>query len=64
MARPTRVCMVPSGAEFGWQAGQEPDYYPDSLPPVVDIGPGSPAGVCFDMSKVPEKYQNAFYIND
>ena len=45
--RPTRVCMVPSGAEFGWRngSGKWPDYYPDSLPPVVDIGPGSPTGV-------------------
>ncbi len=65
--RPTRVCMVPSGAEFGWRngSGKWPDYYPDSLPPVVDIGPGSPTGVCFGYgARFPEKYQNAFYIND
>jgi len=57
--------MVPSGAEFGWRngSGKWPDYYPDSLPPIVDIGPGSPAVVCFGYrAKFPEKYQNAFYI--
>ena len=36
-----------SGSEFGWRngAGKWPAYYPDSLPAVVDIGPGSPTGV-------------------
>ncbi|MDA0752296.1 MAG: c-type cytochrome [Verrucomicrobia bacterium] len=65
--RPTRVCMVPSGAEFGWRngSGKWPAYYPDSLPPVVDIGPGSPTGVCFGYgAKFPAKYQEAFFIND
>src|SRR6185436_7676909 len=40
--RPTRVCMVASGAEFGWRsgAGKWPAYYPESLPADVDIGPG------------------------
>ena len=33
--RPTRVCHVVSGAEFGWRngAGKWPSFYPDSLPP-------------------------------
>ncbi len=65
--RPTRVCMVPSGAEFGWRngSGKWPAYYPDSLPSIVDIGPGSPTGVCFGYgAKFPAKYQDALYIND
>jgi putative heme-binding domain-containing protein len=65
--RPTRVCMCASGAEFGWRngAGKWPAYYPDSLPAVVDIGPGSPTGVCFGYgAKFPAKYQDAFYICD
>ena len=31
--RPTRVCLVTSGSEFGWRngAGKYPPYYPDNL---------------------------------
>ncbi|MDX1943782.1 MAG: c-type cytochrome [Pirellulaceae bacterium] len=65
--RPTRVCLATSGSEFGWRngAGKWPAYYPDSLPAVVDIGPGSPTGVTFGYgAKFPVKYQNALFIND
>ncbi len=65
--RPTRVCHCVSGAEFGWRRGTTkfPTYYPDNLPPVIDIGPGSPTGVVFGYgAKFPAKYQKAFYICD
>jgi putative heme-binding domain-containing protein len=65
--RPTRVCLVTSGSEFGWRngAGKYPAYYLDNLPPVVNIGPGSPTGVTFGYgAKFPQKYQDAFYICD
>ncbi len=65
--RPTRVCHVVSGSEFGWRngAGKWPPYYPDSLPAAVNIGPGSPTGVTFGYgAKFPSKYQTAFYICD
>jgi putative heme-binding domain-containing protein len=65
--RPTRVCFAASGAEYGWRngAGKWPTYYPDSLPAIVDIGPGSPTGVTFGYgAKFPAKYQEALYIND
>jgi putative heme-binding domain-containing protein len=65
--RPTRVCHVVSGAEFGWRngAGKWPAYYPDSLPAVVDIGPGSPTGICFGYGAgFPTKYQNALFVSD
>ncbi len=65
--RPTRVCHVTSGSEFGWRngSGKWPEYYGDSLPPVVNIGPGSPTGVAFGYgAKFPAKYQDAFYICD
>lgn len=65
--RPTRVCLVTSGSEFGWRsgAGKWPSYYPDNLPAVADIGPGSPTGVTFGYgAKFPAKYQQAFYICD
>jgi len=65
--RPTRVCHVVSGGEFGWRfgTGKWPAYFPDSLPAVVDIGMTSPAGVTFGTgAKFPARYQRAFYILD
>ncbi|MDV6031525.1 MAG: DUF1080 domain-containing protein [Phycisphaera sp. RhM] len=65
--RPTRICQVTSGAEFGWRngAGKRPTFYADNLPPVLDIGPGSPTGVTFGYgAKFPAKYQNALYALD
>ncbi|MEI9896786.1 MAG: hypothetical protein WDN28_23745 [Chthoniobacter sp.] len=40
--RPTRICHATSGGDFGWRSGNGkwPVYYPDSVPPVLDIGPG------------------------
>lgn len=65
--RPTRVCLVASGSEFGWRngAGKWPPYYPDNLPAVFNVGPGSPTGVCFGYgAKFPAKYQEAMYLCD
>ena len=65
--RPTRVVHATSGSEFGWRSGtgKWPTYYPDSLPPAVNIGPGSPTGVTFGTgTKFPAKYQKALYIVD
>jgi putative heme-binding domain-containing protein len=47
--RPTRVVHATAGSEFGWRSGSGkwPTYYLDSLPPIVNIGPGSPVGVEF-----------------
>ena len=65
--RPTRVCFAASGAEFGWRngAGKWPAYYPDSLPAVANVGPGSPTGIAFGYgAKFPAKYQEALFICD
>jgi hypothetical protein len=65
--RPTRICHAVSGAEFGWRSGggKWPVYYSDSLPPVVNVGPGSPTGVAFGYgAKFPAKYQSAMYACD
>lgn len=65
--RPTRVNHVVSGGEYGWRSGSGkwPAYYPDSLPAVIDIGPGSPTGiVCGTGAKFPARYQRALFIND
>lgn len=65
--RPTRICFVTSGADYGWRSGtgKWPDYYEDSLPSVVDIGPGSPTGVVAGLgAKFPAKYQHAIFALD
>ena len=65
--RPTRICHASSGSEFGWRngTGKLPVHYPDTLPPVVDIGPGSPTGVLSGKgAKFPERYQRAVYALD
>lgn len=65
--RPTRICHVVSGGDYGWRSGSGkwPRYYEDSLPPVVDIGPGSPTGVVVGTgTKFPTKYQDALFALD
>ena len=65
--RPTRICHVTSGAEFGWRngAGKRPAFYEDNVPGTLDIGPGSPTGMTFGYgAKFPAKYQNALYALD
>ncbi len=65
--RPTRVCLMQSGGEFGWRTCSKkwPVRWEDSLPAVVDIGPGSPTGVAFGYgAKFPAKYQDALFVCD
>jgi putative heme-binding domain-containing protein len=62
--RPTRFCHVVPGSEFGWRngTGKWPDYYEDSMPSQLDIGPGSPTGVLSGKgAKFPAKYQQAIF---
>ena len=65
--RPTRINHVTSGSMYGWRngTGKRPEFYPDNLPAVVNIGPGSPTGVTFGYgANFPAKYQKAMYILD
>ena len=65
--RPTRLCHATSGSEFGWRSGtgKWPTYYEDSLPPVIEIGPGSPTGIVFGYgANFPARYQEALFILD
>lgn len=65
--RPTRINHVVSGSDYGWRSGSGkwPSYYEDSLPPVLDIGPGSPTGVVSGKgAKFPAKYQDAIFALD
>jgi putative heme-binding domain-containing protein len=65
--RPTRVCHVPSGADFGYREGSSkwPADYPDSLPAVHDVGTSSPTGIAFGYgAKFPKEYQHALFLAD
>ena len=65
--RPTRICHVVSGSEWGWRngAGKRPEWYSDNVGPVLNIGPGSPCGTTFGYgAKFPAKYQNALFALD
>ncbi len=65
--RPTRILHVTSGAEFGWRSGSGkwPEYYTDSLPATVDVGPGSPTGLTFGYgTRFPAAYQRALFAAD
>jgi putative heme-binding domain-containing protein len=72
--RAVRVEHCPPGADFVWRTGaaNTPDYYIDSLPPVLETGRGSPVGLEFydypttgyRLHGFPEKYQGAFFMAD
>lgn len=65
--RPTRICMAASGADYGWRSGSGkwPTYYEDSLPPVVEIGPGSPTGLVSGAAAAfPSRYRDAIFACD
>ncbi len=69
--RPTAIRQILSGTDSGW-AGSGPAMkwswtpkWEDIQPPIQDIGPGSPTGVCFGYgAKFPARYQEAFFACD
>lgn len=65
--RPTRICHVTSGSEYGWRtgSGKWPEYYPDALPAVHNLEQGSPTAV-LSGSKLnfPARYKNGLLIVD
>jgi len=65
--RPTRIYHLVSGGDYGFREGTAkwPAYYPDDLPPALDVGVGSPTGVVFGYgAKFPAKYQRAMFAMD
>ena len=65
--RPTRICHVTSGSEFGWRTGNGKwsATYPDNLPPVINIGQGSPTNFMSGMSSAfPDPYKKALFAFD
>jgi putative heme-binding domain-containing protein len=65
--RPTRFYHAVSGGDFGYRggSGKLPTYYEDTLPPIQNVGLGSPTGVVFGYgTQFPAKYQKALYAMD
>jgi putative heme-binding domain-containing protein len=65
--RPTRICHVTSGSEFGWRTGNSKwsPTFPDNLPPVINIGQGSPVNLIhLKDAKVPAKYKSTLLAFD
>lgn len=65
--RPVRTNHVVPGGDYGWRtgSGKWPEYYPDSLPALTNIGRGSPVGVEFYQHYVyPARYYDSFLQGD
>ncbi|SIR39573.1 c-type cytochrome [Maribacter ulvicola] len=65
--RPTRICHVTSGSDFGWRtgSGKWPAYYPDNLPAIHNLEQGSPTAVLSTTQlNLPHKYQNGLLVMD
>ncbi|MGD9721035.1 MAG: c-type cytochrome [Pirellulales bacterium] len=65
--RPTRLVHVSAGSEFGWRSGwaKWPKYFVDSLPPTLELGRGSPAGIeSYDHFMYPRRFHNTLFVCD
>ena len=65
--RPTRICHVTSGSEYGWRtgSGKWPEYYPDNLPAVHNLEQGSPTAVLGAAAlNFPSRYENGLFVMD
>jgi putative membrane-bound dehydrogenase-like protein len=67
----TRFYHVQAGGHHGWLSPQRaqwwrmPPYLPDVVPPVADLGRGSPTGVvCYRQVQFPERYRGGFFLLD
>lgn len=65
--KPTRICHVTDGADFGWRTGSInwSPAFPDALPAMFNIGPGSPTNLVYGgNAKFPEKYRKSLFAFD
>lgn len=65
--RPTRICHVTSGSEFGWRQGTNKwsPSYPDNSPSLLNIGQGSPTSFFSGQhARFPEKYRHSLFAFD
>ncbi len=67
----TRFYQVVPGGRYGWQTpphGQfwrQPPHFADVVPPIADLGRGSPTGVvCYRHLQFPEAYRGGFFLLD
>lgn len=64
---PTRVLHLVPGGDYGWRRGTGvlPDWFPDTLPSVVDVGLASPTAIKFGTKgKFPRRWRDALFILD
>jgi putative heme-binding domain-containing protein len=65
--RAVRSVHAVPGGDYGWRhgSGKLPDYYLDTLPPVREVGRGSPVGVEFYQSfAYPAAFYDSFFEGD
>ncbi|MDA0378841.1 MAG: heme-binding protein [Bacteroidetes bacterium] len=65
--RPIRLLHATSGSDFGWRtgSGKWPAYYPDTLPPVVEVGQGSPTAVVGGANLAfPTRFREGMFLFD
>ena len=64
--RPVRLNHWAIGGDQGWQGvGAFPPYHIDSVPPVLEVGRGSPNwGIFYEHNQLPEKYADSFLCCD
>jgi putative heme-binding domain-containing protein len=65
--REVRSVHAVPGGDYGWRtgSGKFPDYYLDSLPPLREVGRGSPVGVEFYQHYIyPKEYFDAYLEGD
>ncbi len=65
--RPTRILRIVPGADYGFREGSAkiPETALDTMPPLHNIGLGSPTGVTYGTrSNWPEAYQQSFLAMD
>lgn len=65
--RDVRSVHAVAGGDYGWRtgSGKFPAYFFDTLPPMRDLGRGSPVGVEFYQHRVyPRAYRDAFLEGD
>ncbi|MDF7816635.1 c-type cytochrome [Runella sp. MFBS21] len=65
--RPTRICHATSASEWGWRTGNSKwsATFPDNLPPVMNIGQGSPTNLIhLKDAKFPAKYKRTLLAFD
>ncbi|MEO8414716.1 MAG: heme-binding protein [Ginsengibacter sp.] len=65
--RPIRINHVTSGSDYGYRENNEKwsPAYPDNLPPVINVGQGSPTNVMSGLNaRFPEKYRRGIFTFD